>query len=403
MSSALAPFRHRAFAVIWTANLVSLFGRWMHDVGAGWLMATLSPSPLWVALVQTSATLPVFLLALPAGAVADLVDRRWLIIAIQSLTAFTALVFASLVLLDRVAPWSLLLFTTVLGVGLAFYGPARNALVPQLVPRGELHAAILLNSLGVNLSRALGPALAGVLIGAIGIAAPFVLNVLTFGVLIAAYLWWRPAPTERRAGDREPFAGAILTGLRFARASPPLRAALLKAGSFFAFASAYWSLLPLVAKTLLGGGSELYGLLIACVGAGAVAGALLIPMLKVRLGVNGVVDAAPLASAAAMGLVALVPTVAVGVAASLVFGVAWIGTLSLINTSAQLSLPDWVRARGMALLLSVFFGALAIGSLLWGAIASGLGLPAALGFSAAGTLLVSLAVRGYPLADEPTG
>ncbi len=403
MSSALAPFRHRAFAVIWTANLVSLFGRWMHDVGAGWLMATLSPSPLWVALVQTSATLPVFLLALPAGAVADLVDRRWLIIAIQSLTAFTALVFASLVLLDRVAPWSLLLFTTVLGVGLAFYGPARNALVPQLVPRGELHAAILLNSLGVNLSRALGPALAGVLIGAIGIAAPFVLNVLTFGALIAAYLWWRPAPTERRAGDREPFAGAILTGLRFARASPPLRAALLKAGSFFAFASAYWSLLPLVAKTLLGGGSELYGLLIACVGAGAVAGALLIPMLKVRLGVNGVVDAAPLASAAAMGLVALVPTVAVGVAASLVFGVAWIGTLSLINTSAQLSLPDWVRARGMALLLSVFFGALAIGSLLWGAIASGLGLPAALGFSAAGTLLVSLAVRGYPLADEPTG
>jgi MFS family permease len=403
MSSALAPFRHRAFAVIWTANLVSLFGRWMHDVGAGWLMATLSPSPLWVALVQTSATLPVFLLALPAGAVADLVDRRWLIIAIQSLTAFTALVFASLVLLDLVAPWSLLAFTMVLGVGLAFYGPARNALVPQLVPRRELHAAILLNSLGVNLSRALGPALAGVLIGAIGIAAPFVLNVLTFGVLIAAYLWWRPAPTERRAGDREPFAGAIVTGLRFARASPPLRAALLKAGSFFAFASAYWSLLPLVAKTLLGGGSELYGLLIACVGAGAVAGALLIPMLRVRLGVNGVVDAAPLASAAAMGLVALVPTVAVGVAASLVFGVAWIGTLSLINTSAQLSLPDWVRARGMALLLSVFFGALAIGSLLWGAIASGLGLPAALGFSAAGTLLVSLAVRGYPLADEPTG
>jgi predicted MFS family arabinose efflux permease len=366
MSSALAPFRHRAFAVIWTANLVSLFGRWMHDVGAGWLMATLSPSPLWVALVQTSATLPVFLLALPAGAVADLVDRRWLITTIQSLTALTALVFASLVLLERVAPWSLLAFTTVLGVGLAFYGPARNALVPQLVPRRELHAAILLNSLGVNLSRALGPALAGVLIGGIGIAAPFVLNVLTFGVLIAAYLWWRPAPTERRAGDREPLARAILTGLRFARGSRPLRAALLKAVSFFAFASAYWSLLPLVAKTLLGGGSQLYGLLIACVGAGAVAGAFLIPMLKARLGVNGVVDAAPLGSAAAMGLVALVPSVAAGVAASLIFGVAWIGTLSLINTSAQLSLPDWVRARGMALLLSVFFGALGLGSLLWG-------------------------------------
>ena len=400
MSGPFEPFRCRAFAVIWSANFISLLGTRMNDVGAGWLMATLNPSPAWVAWVQTASTLPVLLLALPAGALADLVDRRRLIIAGQTAMAVGAGIFAVLVSLDRVAPWSLLLFTFLLGTGLAFYGPARNAVVPDLVPRGTLHAAVVLNSVGINLARAIGPALAGFLIAWIGIAAPFVVNAVSFTALIAAYLWWRPQPRPPSTVPREAVLGAIATGLQFARSSLPLRAALLRTAAFFLFASAYWALLPLITKSILTGGSELYGMLLGCIGAGAVAGALVLPSLGARVGTNAVVSLANAVGALAMAAFALLPTPWVAVCSSLAFGVSWVLSLSLLNASAQLVLPDWVRARGMSLLLSVFFGSLALGSAFWGHVAEVTGIRRALLLSALGSLFALVLVRGFKVAEQ---
>lgn len=401
MTSALAPFRHRAFTVIWGASVIALLGRWMHDVGAGWLMATLTPSPLWVALVQTSSTLPVFLLALPAGTLGDMLDRRRLVIATQVLSVCVSLALTLLVLAGRMTPPLLLAFTTLLGISLAVYGPSRNALVPLLVPRRELASAIVLNSLGVNLSRALGPALAGVLILWLGIAAPFAVHALAALALILAYGWWRPLPEPGERPPREPFGRAILTGLRYGRDSALLRAAMIRVAAFYVFASAYWGLLPVIAKVLLGGTSALYGVLLGCIGAGAVTAALVLPRLRSRIGDDRVVGLAPLLAATATGLFALAPSVPLALATSLAFGAAWISTLSLINATAQLSLPDWVRARGMALLLSAFFGSLALGSLAWGQVASLFGLTTALGAAALGAVAAGLAVRRFPLAEAP--
>lgn len=400
MSGAFDPFRYRAFAIIWGANFISLLGTWMNDVGAGWLMATLDPSPVWVAMVQTASKLPVLLFALPAGALADLVDRRWLIIAGQATMALGAGVFALLVHLELVTPFSLLLFTFFLGTGLAFYAPARNAVVPALVPRRCLHAAIVLNSVGINLARAIGPALAGFLIVWAGMVTPFALNAISFTAVVAAYLWWRTPPRPASGAPREPMLGAIVTGLRFARASVAMRAVLIRAAAFFVFASAFWAVLPLIAKEILAGGSELYGILLGCIGAGAVGGALLLSRLAPMGGTNAVVNGAGVVLALALALFALVPVSLVAVCSSLAFGAAWVLSLSLLNASAQMALPDWVRARGMSILLSVFFGSLALGSVFWGLVAEVTGIRAALMISAAGSLVALFLVSGFRLAEQ---
>ena len=192
--SAWSPFRHGTFVVLWTATVVSNTGTWMNDVGAGWLMTTLSPSPLMVALVQTATTLPVFLFALPAGALADIVDRRRLLIVVQALLAIAVALFTALVWSGWATAPVLLVFTFLLGAGAAFVAPAWQAIVPKLVPKPDLQAAVALNGVGINISRAIGPALAGFLIVGFGIAAPFAVNALSFLGVIAALVWWRTAP-----------------------------------------------------------------------------------------------------------------------------------------------------------------------------------------------------------------
>ncbi|RWI54768.1 MAG: MFS transporter [Mesorhizobium sp.] len=386
-ASAWSPFGYRAFAVLWTATVISNIGTWMHDVASGWLMTSLSPSPMMVALVQAATTLPVFLFALGAGALADLVDRRRLLIVVMATLAISTLVLAILVFADLLNAWILLAFTFLSRAGAAFVAPAWQAIVPQLVPRAELQPAVALNSVGINISRAIGPGLAGVIIAGVGIAWPYMLNAVSFVIVIAALLWWRPPPTGESLLPAERFWGAIRAGLRYARSSGPLRATLIPAVAFFLFASAYWALLPLIARQELGDGPELYGIMLGAVGFGAVGGALFLPKLRKLLGADALVAAGTAGTALVLIVFAVVRVPAAATAVSLIAGASWIAVLSSLNVSAQIPLPDWVRARGLSLFITIFFGSMTLGSMIWGQVASMLGVPAALLIAAAGAVV----------------
>jgi MFS family permease len=369
-ASAWSPFRHRAFAVLWVATVVSNVGTWMHDVGAGWLMTSLSPSPFMVALVQTATTLPIFLFALPAGALADIVDRRRLLLIVQLVMTVLTAALAVLVWAERADAVTLLVFTFLLGACAAFVAPAWQAIVPKLVPREALQPAIALNSVGINISRAIGPALAGFAIVGLGVTSPFALNALSFLCVIAALIWWRPPPAPRTDLPAEALWSGIVSGLRFARSSAPLKATLVRAAAFFASASAFWALLPLIARTELQGTATLYGVMLGLAGAGAVIGALFMPKVRKRLSPDRLVSFASGLIAAVMVVVALIGDAVVASLGCFVFGAGWIAVLSTLNVSAQLALPDWVRARGLSVYLTVFFGSMSAGSALWGQVAT---------------------------------
>ncbi len=249
-----APFHHTTFAVIWTATLVSNVGGWMYSAASGWLMTSLNPDPLIVASVQAASTLPLCLLAIPAGALADIFDKRKFLIVVELLTTVVSAVYATIVALGLAAPGNVLLFTFLIGAAGALTVPAWQAVVPRLVPKDDLTSAIAANSVGVNISRALGPALGGAAIVGLGIVAPFWINAVSNLGVVGALLWWRQAKGASTLLPPERFGQAIGAGLRYARHSPPLRATLIRAAGFFIFASAYWALLPLVAREQIASG-----------------------------------------------------------------------------------------------------------------------------------------------------
>ena len=367
------------------ATVVANVGTWMYNAASGWLMTSLDPDPLTVSLVQVASSLPMFLFALPAGALADTVDKRRFLIGAEIVLTVFAAASAVLVWLDLMSPSILLLFTFLLGAGAAFTAPAWQSVVPQLVPKQDLTAAVTSNGVGINISRAIGPALAGVIIGGFGISAPFWINALSNFAVIGALLWWRPPASQ---GDRLPperLTGALVVGLRHARYNTNLRASLIRAVAFFFFASSYWALLPLVSRNQIAGGPELYGILLGAIGIGAVVGAFTLPVLKAAL------EARPsccrrhtIGTVLTLILLGIARHPAAGLAACLIAGVSWIAVLAALNVSVQMSLPDWVRGRGLAIFVTVFFGAMTAGSALWGQLASGLGLPAAHFIAAAG-------------------
>lgn len=395
--SAFAPFAHRAFAFLWMATVISNIGTWMNEVGAGWLMTQLTASPLMVAAVQSATALPIFLFALFAGALADIVDRRRLLIVVNVAMAFIATVLAALVQLGMMTPALLLVFTFLLGTGAAFMAPAWQAVVPALVPRQELSSAIALNSMGINVSRAIGPALAGVLIVAAGLAAPFAVNALSFVGILAALIWWRPATARADGLPPETVLGAVRLGLRYAASSTPLRATLVRAVAFFVFASAFWAMLPLIARDVLAGDATLYGLLMGAVGAGAVAGAFVLGPIKARLGPQGTVAGGSIGIAVVLTVLAIVPIQSASLVAAAVAGLCWIAVLSTLNVSAQTALPDWVRARGLSIFLTVFFGSMSLGSLVWGQVVSLWGIPVALLTAAVGVIVMVPVVSRFRL------
>ena len=383
VQSAWSPLKNGLFRGLWIATIVSNVGTWMQDVGAGWLMTSLSSSPSLVALVEAADSLPVMLLALPAGAIADIVDRRRLLIATQVYLMVIAAALGILTWLNVMTPWMLLGFTFALGVGTAMVMPAWAAIVPELVPPEDLPSAVALNSIAINVSRTIGPAIAGVLVAAVGAWLVFILNALSYIGILAVLVRWR---RERRKSSlpAERFVSAIRVGLRFVTHTRALQIVLIRGSAFFVFASATWSLFPLIVRRELGMGPEIYGLLLTCIGIGAVGGALLLPRARARFSRDALVAGASALYAVAalmLGHVQNLPLLAVAMLAT---GVAWISILSALQVAAQLTLPAWVRARGLAAFVMVFMGGMALGSILWGQVAARVGIPATLTIAALG-------------------
>jgi len=392
-----AAFRHPVFVVIWTATLVSNVGSWMYSAASGWLMTSLDPDPLVVALVQTASTLPVFLFALPAGALADIFDKRRFLLVLEALNTALCAVYAVMVGFHWVTSYNLLLFTFLIGAAGALALPAWQSIVPQLVPKEDLTSAVAANSVGINISRAIGPALGGVAIAALGIVSPFWINAISNLAVIGALLWWRQQNSSNTVLPSERLGGAIEAGLRYARHSPPLRATLIRAAAFFLFASAYWALLPLLARTQIESGPQIYGLLLGAIGVGAVGGAFIMPRLRAKLGADLLVASGMVGTIVTLVLYALAHNVGIALIASLLAGVSWIAVLATLAVSAQVSLPDWVRGRGLALYTTVFFGCLTAGSAGWGEVAAVLGLPTAHLLAAVGMLAAIPLTWGWKL------
>lgn len=382
-----SPFRHTAFTVLWAATVVANIGTWMYNAGSAWLMTTLNADPFIVSLVQVATSLPMFLFALPAGALADIVDKRRFLIAVEGVTTVLSAIIAAFVWLDLVTPAILLLFTFLLGAGAALTAPPWQSVVPQLVPKRDLTPAVAANSVGINISRAVGPAFAGIIIAAFGIAAPFWLNAVSNLGIIGALLWWRSPENATTQLPAERFFSAIRTGFRYARHNRHLRATLARAVAFFLFASAYWALLPLVARNQISGGPELYGILLGAIGAGAVGGAFALPWFNRRLGPDRLVAIGTFGTAVTLVLFGFAREPAIALVASIIAGVSWIAVLASLNVSAQVALPDWVRGRGLAMFVTVFFGTITGGSAMWGQVASTLSLPDAHFIAAAGALV----------------
>jgi MFS family permease len=388
-TSGFAPLRQRLFAVLWAATVIGNIGSFVRDVASSWLMTDLSPSPAAVAMVQAAATLPIFLLAIPAGVLSDILDRRKFLIATQLLLACTssALMLLSAFGLQSIA--SLVALTFLGGVGAALVGPTWQAIVPELVEKKDLKSAVALNSLGVNIARAIGPALGGLILVSLGAAFTYGVDVVSYVFVIAALLWWpRPAAVQDPLSER--FVGAFRAGLRYAAASRELHVVLLRAFIFFALASSVWALLPLVARGLLGGGAGFYGVLLGAVGLGAIIGAVLLPRLRAHFNADALLLGAAIATAAVMAFLSFAPPQWAAVAALLILGAAWISALTTLNGVAQSILPNWVRGRSLAVYLTVFNGAMAAGSLGWGAVAQWIGVPSTLLAGAIGLVLSGL-------------
>jgi MFS family permease len=386
------------FRTLWIATIASNVGTWMHDTAATWLMTSLTTSTLMVALMQTATSLPTLFLALPAGALADVVDRRKLLLVTQGWMLVAAALLGGLTVGGATTPWLLLSLTFVLGLGTALNTPAWQATTPDLVPREELAPAVSLNGVATNIARAVGPALGGALVAAVGSGGVFLLNATSFLGVVFVIRRWKTA--ERSSVlPAERVAGAMRAGVRYARHSPAVRAVLVRTSAFILSASAVWALLPLVARRELGLGAIGYGALLGSIGIGAILGVVVLPPVRRRLSTDQLVTAGSAVYAASTAVVAFVPHMWAACAALFVLGIAWIAVMPAFNVATQRAAPDWVRARMLALYVLVFQGGMALGGFVWGLVATHAGLRVALG-TAAGVLVAGLvtALR-WRLAD----
>ncbi len=367
--SAWTPLGQPVFRMLWMVWVTANACMWMNDVAAAWLMTSLSPSPVMVALVQSASTLPVFLLGLPSGAMADILDRRQYFMATQIWVAIVALVICAVVVFDAMSAPLLLALTFLNGMGLAMRWPVFAAIVPELVPRHQLSAALALNGVAMNASRIVGPITAGAIISSLGSAYVFALNaVLSVGAAFLIHRWKREQKVSALPGER--FVGAMRVGLQYVRQSRRMHAVLLRVALFFLQSMALLGLLPLVAKGLQGGGAGTFTLLLACMGGGAVAAALYLPGLRARVSRDELITYGTVLQASAMLVVSLASVPWVAALAMVVAGAAWISVANSLTVSAQLALPDWVRARGMSIYQMALMGSSAAGAALWGQVAT---------------------------------
>ena len=390
--NAWTPLRHRVFRALWIAQTVSNVGTWMQTVGAQWLIVSLGGTALTVSLVQTATTLPTFLIGLPAGALGDIFDRRKLMVGAQLFMLFCAAALGVLTVIGDIGVATVLALTFGIGLGSAMLRPSWQAVQPELVERDEIAHAAALNGVSMNMARAVGPAIGGVVVAAVNAGAVFIANAVSFIGVMGVLLWWRRPPQESALGA-EHVTQAMRVGTRYVRHSPRLRSVLTRTLSFCLFSSALWALLPVIAHDRLHMGSGGYGLLLGAVGIGAVGGAFLLAAARVRWSADHVVGAATLAFAAVVLVLAWSRFVALDAIALLIGGGCWIAVLSSFNASAQVALPAWVRARGMATYLLVFQGGQAVGAFGWGLLAThtstSVALTAVASCMAAGLLLSS--------------
>ncbi|MGW2693760.1 MFS transporter [Streptomyces sp. NPDC001296] len=392
-----APLAARVFRALWIAQLVSNIGSWMQTVGAQWLLV--GDSAALVTLIQTASSLPVVLLALPSGVVADRFDRRSVLLAAQFAMLAVSTVLAVLAFTGGLTPTVLLVLTFLLGCGTALMGPAWQAIQPELVERRQLGQAAALGAVNMNLARAVGPALGGAVVAAAGAGWVFAFNAASYLGIAAVLVVWRRPQTAAPAAGNERLLAALYAGRRYVWNAPGVRRVLLRTLLFIPGGSALWALLPLAANRSLGLGSGGYGLLLAAVGVGAVAGAFALPRMRRVLGANGTLTVGALVFAGVLAVLATVRVPWLVTVALLPGGLAWIGVLSTLNAAVQSRLPAWVRARGLAVYLLVFQGGQALTAPLWGAVADWVGLSACLLIAGAVMLLNAASVRRWPLHD----
>ncbi len=402
--SAWAPFAARVFRALWIAQLVSNIGSWMQTVGAQWLL--IGHGAALVTLVQTASGLPVVLLALPSGVLADRYDRRTVLLAAQFAMLAVSTGLAVLAFVGALTPVLLLGLTFLLGCGTALMGPAWQAIQPELVERGQLGQAAALGAVNMNLARALGPALGGAVVAAAGAGWVFAFNAASYLGIAAVLLLWRRPSAQAPVVQGEKLLTALHAGRRYVWSAPGVRRVLLRTVLFIPGGAALWSLLPLVASRRLGLGSGGYGLLLGAVGVGAVGGAFVQPAVRRALGANGILAAGALVFAGVLAVLATVRIPWLAVVVLLPAGLAWIGVLSTLNAALQTRLPGWVRARALAVYLLVFQGGQSLTAPLWGALAGTLGLTVCL-LAGSGVLLAgAVSVRRWPLhgtdAIDPT-
>jgi len=380
--SAWTPLTNTVFRMLWGVWVAANVCMWMNDVAAAWLMTSLSPSPIMVALVQSASTLPVFLLGVPSGAMADILDRRRYFMATQVWVAAVAVLICVVVSADAMSAPVLLALTFANGVGLAMRWPVFAAIVPELVPRAHLPAALALNGVAMNASRIIGPIVAGAIIASLGSAYVFALNaVLSVGAFFVIRRWKNERKVSALPGER--FVGAMRVGLQYVWQSRRMHAVLIRVAIFFLQSMALMALLPLVARGLHGGGAGTFTLLLACMGAGAIVAALFLPRLRASASRDDIVTWGTVIQAVAMLVISIAPNILVAALAMVAAGAAWISSANSLTVSAQLALPDWVRARGMSIYQMALMGSCAVGAALWGQVATWTSVQASLACAAA--------------------
>src|SRR5215467_6028233 len=401
-SSAWAPLASRAFLWMWLAMIVNSLGTWIQNTASGWIMTDLAPSPIMVSLVQTAAELPVFLLALPAGALADVMDRKRNLILTNTFMLAVAGALAIIATLGHVDATVLLVMTALLAVGAALSGPAWGASVQLTVPRQDLPQALVLNSIGFNIARVFGPALAGLIVATAGATIAFGANAASFAFVVVVVGFVLTFPRTRSSIDvpPEPFRSAMRIGIAYTLAEPVVRSGLVRSAAFYLCGSAIWALLPLYVRQTLGLSSGSFGVMMGVIGAGAVLGGLVMPRLRKLLPRNNLIMLSGAVCGLALIPLAVIPSAVTAHAALLVFGIAWVVGASNLQATVQLAAALWVRARVLALYQAVFNGAMGLGALLWGWLGDHLGLTGTILAAGVVSCVIAVLTRAVELPAE---
>lgn len=386
-----APLRYPVYRKIWLASLLSNLGLLVQGVGAAWAMTEMASSAGMVALVQTALMLPVMLIAIPAGAAADMYDRRKVIISALLLSLLGASLLSVLALLGLVSPILLLVFTFLIGSGMALFGPAWQASVSEQVPTEALPSAVALNSISFNIARSFGPAIGGIIVASAGAVAAFLANALLYLPLLAVLLRWKRVEEPPRLPP-ERLVRAIISGSRYVLHSPPIRTVLFRTFITGVAGGSVSALMPLVARDLLGGGAQTYGVMLGMFGLGAVTGALNIAAIRRRFSGEGAVRLAALLMGLAVCVIGLSRSEILTAAALLLAGAGWMVGVTIFNIGIQLTIPRWVAGRALAGFQAAIAGGIALGSWFWGHLATTWGVDTAL--LASGIALALLPILG---------